>query len=97
MAAYRSVYLSRENLEKLHELIEGVFFDDDEDFNLELESAVTVEIKIFENFIRKRVNKICVYHYLLSFLRIALRLWPMSTNTLISKKVRISIYQDHKK
>lgn len=73
MAAYSSVYLSRENLEKLHELIEGVFFDNDEDFNLELESAVTVEIKIFENFIRKRVNKICVYHYLLSFLRIALR------------------------
>lgn len=97
MAAYSSVYLSRENLEKLHELIKGVFFDDDEDFNLELENAVTVEIKIFENFIRKRVNKICVYHYLLSFLRIALRLWPMSTNTLISKKVRISIYQDHKK
>lgn len=74
MAAYSSVQLSRENLEKLHELREGGFFDDDEDFNLELESAVTVEIKKFENFIRKLVNKMCVYHYLLSFLRIALRL-----------------------
>ena len=74
MAAYSSVQLSRENLEKLHELREGGFFDDDEDFNLELESAVTVEIKKFDNFVRKRVNKICVYQYLLSFLRIALRL-----------------------
>ena len=74
MAAYSSVQLSRENLEELHELIEGGFFDDDEDFNIALESAVTVEIKKFDNFVRKRVNKICVYQYLLSFLRIALRL-----------------------
>ena len=35
------VYLSGENLKELHELLEGGFLDDDEDFNRELESATT--------------------------------------------------------
>ena len=33
MAAEGRVYLSGENLEELHELLEGGFLDDDEDFN----------------------------------------------------------------
>ena len=37
------MFISRENLEELHELLEGGFLDDDEDFNRELESATTVE------------------------------------------------------
>ena len=47
-----SVYLSGENLEELHELLEGGFLDDDEDFNRELESATTTE----ENAEGKKVN-----------------------------------------
>ena len=45
MAAEGSVYLSGENLKKLHELLEGFLDDDDadEDFNRELESAATAE------------------------------------------------------
>ena len=43
MAAEGSVYLCGENLEELHELLEGGFLDDDEDFNRELESATTAE------------------------------------------------------
>ena len=43
MAAEGSVYLSGENLEELHELLEGGFLDDDENFNRELESATTTE------------------------------------------------------
>ena len=37
------MFISGENLEELHELLEGGFLDDDEDFNRELESATTVE------------------------------------------------------
>ena len=43
MAAAGSVYLSGEILEELHELLEGGFLDDEEDFNRELEIATTVE------------------------------------------------------
>ena len=43
MAAKSRVYVSGENLEELHELLEGGFSDDDEDFNRKLESATTVE------------------------------------------------------
>ena len=43
MAVEGSVYLSGENLEELHELLEGGFLDDDETFNRELESATTAE------------------------------------------------------
>ena len=44
MAAEGSVNHSGENLEELHELLEGRFLDDDdEDFYRELESATTVE------------------------------------------------------
>ena len=48
MAAEGSVYLSGENLEELHELLEGGFLDDDEDFNRELESATTAEENVEE-------------------------------------------------
>ena len=41
--ATTSVYLSGKNLEELHELLEGGFLDDDEDFNRELESATIAE------------------------------------------------------
>ena len=51
MAAEGSVYLSGENLEELHELLEEDFLDDDEDFNRELESATTAE----ENMEGKKV------------------------------------------
>ena len=37
------MFISGENLEELHELLEGGLLDDDEDFNRELESATTVE------------------------------------------------------
>ena len=43
MAVKGSVYLFEENLEKLHDLLEGGFLDDDEDFKKELESATTAE------------------------------------------------------
>ena len=42
MAAEGSVYLSGENLEELHELLEG-FLHDNVDFNRELESGTTAE------------------------------------------------------
>ena len=45
------MFISGENLEELHELLEGGFLDDDEDFNRELESATTVE----ENVVGKKV------------------------------------------
>ena len=48
MAAEGSVYLCGENLEELHELLEGGFLDDDEDFNRELESATTAEENVEE-------------------------------------------------
>ena len=44
-------YLSGENLEELHELLEGGFLNDGEDFNRELESATTAE----ENMEGKKV------------------------------------------
>ena len=37
------MFISGENLEELHELLEGGLLDDDEDFNRVLESATTVE------------------------------------------------------
>ena len=43
MAAEGSVYLSGENLEELHELLEGGFLHDNVDFNRELESGTTAE------------------------------------------------------
>ena len=57
MAAAGSVYLSGEILEELHELLEGGFLDDEEDFNRELEIATTVD----ENVDGKKVYvcKIC--------------------------------------
>ena len=49
--AAEGVYLPGENFEELHELLEGGFLDDDEDFNRELENATTAE----ENVEGKRV------------------------------------------
>ena len=43
ITAEGSVYLSRENLEELHELLDGGFLNDDEDFNRELKSATTAK------------------------------------------------------
>ena len=58
MAAEGSVNHSGENLEELHELLEGRFLDDDdEDFYRELESANTVE----ENVEGKKVYVCEIY------------------------------------
>ena len=51
MASEGSVYLSGENLEELHELLQGGFLDDDEDFHRELEGATIAE----ENLKGKKV------------------------------------------
>ena len=63
MAAEGSVYLFGENLEELHELLEGGFSADDEDFNRELESGTTakenVEGKKF--YVCEICGKECVY------------------------------------
>ena len=57
MAAEGSAYLSWENLEELHELLQGDFLDDDEDFERELESATNAE----ENVERKKVYVCEIY------------------------------------
>ena len=68
MAAEGSVYLSGENLKKLHELLEGFLDDDDDDadenFNRELESAANAE----ENVEGKKVYacEICGKEYVSS-------------------------------
>ena len=64
MAAEGSIYLSGENLEELHELLEEGFLDGDEDFNRELESATTAE----EYVERKKVYvcEICAKECVLS-------------------------------
>ena len=49
MAAKGSVHLSGENLEELHELLEGGFLDDGKNFDRELESATTAEENVKGN------------------------------------------------
>ena len=62
MAVKGSVYLFGENLEKLHDLLEGGFLDDDEDFNRELESATAAEENREENkvYVCEICGKECV-------------------------------------
>ena len=46
MAAESSVYLSGDSFEKIYELLEEGFLDDDVDFNKELDAVISTEEKM---------------------------------------------------